>query len=78
MLRPLSSKHTGQSAWEAIKMVRIDTRHVQEVNEQLLRQEFADARFKDGENVEDFSVRLTGLANSIRGFGGDLPEVDVV
>ena len=47
---------TAQSAWEAIKTVRIGTRCVREANEQLLRWEFADARFNDGENVEDFSV----------------------
>ncbi|XP_006648554.1 uncharacterized protein LOC102717319 [Oryza brachyantha] len=78
MLRSLSIKRTSQSAWEAIKTVRVGTRRVREANEQLLRREFGDARFKDGENVDDFSMRLNGIANNIRTLGGDLPEVDVV
>jgi hypothetical protein len=64
MLRFLSTKRTTQSALEAIETVRVGTRLVQVGNEQLFRWEFANARFKDGENVEDFSIRLTGLTNS--------------
>lgn len=51
MLRSLSTKRTAQSAWEAIKTVCVGTRRVREANKQLLRQEFADARFKDDENM---------------------------
>lgn len=78
MLCFLSTKRTAQSAWEGIKTVCVGTRRVREANEQLLRQEFADARFKDDENIDDFSMRLTEITNSIRTLGGDLPEVDVV
>lgn len=78
MLRSLSTKRTVKSAWEAIKTVCVGTRRVREANEQLLHREFADARFKDGENIDDFSMRIFGIANSIRTLGGDLPEIDVV
>nr|AAP51910.2 retrotransposon protein, putative, Ty1-copia subclass [Oryza sativa Japonica Group] len=78
MLRSLSTKRTVKSAWEAIKTVCVGTRRVREANEQLLRREFADARFKDGENIDDFSMRIFGIANSIRTLGGDLPEIDVI
>jgi len=36
----------------------IDSDHVKKTTAQLLKQEYANLKFKDGEMVEDFSLRL--------------------
>ena len=37
-----------------------------------------EIRFKDGESVDNFSMRITGLANSITTLGGSISETEIV
>jgi hypothetical protein len=78
MLSTLAVKETVQEAWQAIKIRRIGVRRVREANEQQLRREFADMCFKDGESVDDFSLRLCGLANNLHTLGDEITEAEVV
>jgi hypothetical protein len=43
-----------------------------------LRQEFAEIRFKSGECVEDFSIRITSLANELHVLGDEITDREVV
>jgi hypothetical protein len=74
MLVSLASKRTAQSAWEAIKSRRIGVQRVRDANAKQLRKEFNHIQFKDGESIDDFSMRLTGLANNIAVLGGKITE----
>ena len=78
MLASLATKRTAQSAWEAIKSRRIGVQRVRDANVEQLRKEFDHIRFKDGESVDDFSMRLTGLANNIAVLGGKITEPEIV
>jgi hypothetical protein len=78
MLASLATKRTAQSAWEAIKSCRIGVQCVRDANAEQLRKEFDHIRFKDGESVDDFSMRLTGLANNIAVLGGKITEPEIV
>nr|ABA97665.1 retrotransposon protein, putative, Ty1-copia subclass [Oryza sativa Japonica Group] len=78
MLSTLAIKETVQEAWQAIKIRRIGVRRVREANEQQLRREFADMCFKDGESVDDFSLRLCGPANNLHTLGDEITEAEVV
>ena len=40
--------------------------------------QLSEIRFKDGESVDDFSMRITGLANSITTLGGGISETEIV
>nr|CAE03285.2 OSJNBb0046P18.1 [Oryza sativa Japonica Group] len=78
MLATLAVKETVQEAWEAIKTRRIGVQHVREANAQQLRREFGDIIFKDGETVDDFSMRIGVLANNLRTLGDNITDAEVV
>ena len=50
---------------------------VRESNIEQLRKELSEIRFKDGESVDDFSMRITGLGNSITTLGGSISETEI-
>ncbi|WVZ66256.1 hypothetical protein U9M48_015503 [Paspalum notatum var. saurae] len=74
----LAVKETAKEAWEAIKAVRVGVERVKEANAEKLRKEFNELKFKAGEGVEDFSLRLNTLANQLRVLGEDISEKEVV
>ena len=74
----LSTKRTAQSAWEGIKSRRVGVQRVRESNIEQLRKELSEIRFKDAESVDDFSMRITGLANSITTLDGSISETKIV
>jgi hypothetical protein len=51
---------------------------VQEVNAEQLRKEFTKICFKEGDIVDDFSMRIIGLANSITVLGGTITKAKIV
>ena len=72
MLASLFTKRSVQSALEGIESHRVSVRRVRESNVEQLRKEFSEIRFKDGESVNDYSMRIMGLANSITTLGGSI------
>jgi hypothetical protein len=40
--------------------------------------EFVEIRFKEGESVDDFSMRITGLTNNITILGGNVTEAEII
>ena len=57
-MEPLGAKSSTKEAWEAIAAMRVGSDHAKKTTTQLLKQEYANLKFKDGEMVEDFSLRL--------------------
>jgi hypothetical protein len=51
---------------------------VQEVNCEHLRKEFDEICFKEGEAVDDFSMRIIGLANNITVLGDTICEGEIM
>jgi hypothetical protein len=51
---------------------------VKEANAERLRHEFTELRFKPGEGVEDFSLRVIALAHQLRILGEDITDKEVV
>ncbi|XP_073368075.1 uncharacterized protein [Aegilops tauschii subsp. strangulata] len=60
MLVTLAMKETAKEAWDSIKTIRLGVDRVRKAKAQSLRREFDDIRFKDGETVDEFALRLTG------------------
>jgi hypothetical protein len=78
MLPTLRGKHSARAAWDAIKTIRVSVERVRESKAQHLRREFAELTWKEGETVEDFSVRITGLGNNLRMLGDTVSDADIV
>ena len=55
---PLGAKISAKEAWEAIAAMHVDSDRAKKATTQLLKQEYANLKFKDSETVEDFSLHL--------------------
>ena len=55
---PLGANKSAKEAWEGIAAMRVGSDRAKKATAQLLKQEYANLKFKDGESVEDFSLRL--------------------
>ncbi|WVZ91404.1 hypothetical protein U9M48_037581 [Paspalum notatum var. saurae] len=78
MITMVGNKETAKAAWDAIKTVRMGVERVRESNAQKLRRDLHDIKFKDGESVDDFSLRLSNLANNLRLLGDNVEDKELV
>ncbi|WVZ88079.1 hypothetical protein U9M48_034632 [Paspalum notatum var. saurae] len=51
---------------------------VHEASARQLLKDFGEIAFRDGELVDDFALRITGLANNIRTLGATISDTDIV
>ena len=54
----LGAKNSAKEACEVIAAMRVGSDRAKKTTAQLLKQEYATLKFKNGESVEDFSLRL--------------------
>lgn len=78
MLATLAVKDTAKQAWDAIELMSIGVERVREAIAQKLRKELEDISFKDGESVDAFAMRITGLVNNLCTLGDAIVEEKVV
>jgi hypothetical protein len=74
MWTTLGRKNTIREAWEAAKTMRLGADRVKEVNAEKLLQEFENISFKDGETVDDFSMRINNLVANLKALGETVDE----
>ena len=75
---PLGAKSSAKEAWEAIAAMRVGNDRAKKVTTQLLKQEYANLKLKDGEMVEDFSLRLQMLISKLKSQGVTIDEEEAV
>ena len=78
MWQMLGAKKNVKEAWEAVKSMRVGAERVKEANAQRLLQEFENISFKEGETVDDFALRINGLAADLRTSGEAIEDSRVV
>jgi hypothetical protein len=79
MLSSLRERRSSTAAaWESIKRIHIGVQRVREANAQQLRSEFGALVWKEVENAEDFTNRITGLAANLRTLDDNISDVEVV
>jgi hypothetical protein len=74
MVPILVAKTSAKEAWEAIKTFRIGDDRVRKATAQNLRAEYESIVLRDGESIEDFALRLTGIVQRLATLGD--PESD--
>ena len=74
---PLGAKKTAKEAWEAITAMCIGSDRAKKATAQLLKQEYANLKFRDGESV-DFSLRLQSLISKLRSHGVTIDEEETI
>ena len=75
---PLGTKNSAKEAWEAIAAMRVGFDRAKKATAQLLKQEYANLKFKDGELVEDFSLRLQSFISKLGSHGVTIDEEETV
>jgi len=78
MVPTLATKASAKEAWEAIRTMRIGDDRVRKSTAQSLRAEYEQIKFKDGESVEEFALRLSNLVQRLAILGDPEPEAKVV
>jgi hypothetical protein len=78
LVRTLAVKDCAKTAWEMIKTMRMGCERVREAKAQTRRHEFDDLRFRSGESVEDFALRLTGIMNDLELLGDPISEYKAI
>ncbi|XP_062198798.1 uncharacterized protein LOC133901443 [Phragmites australis] len=74
MVATLAAKCSMKEAWEAIKTMKMGMERMRKAKAQVLRREFEAAHFKDGENIEDFSMCLGRMINMLSILGDTINE----
>jgi hypothetical protein len=78
MLASLAVKATTAEAWEAVRSLRIGNEVVRNARAQRLRTEYESIRFKEGETIDDFTMRLGSLVAKLGTLGEVIKEQQVV
>jgi hypothetical protein len=71
------AKKSVKKAWDAVTTTRINDARVKSASVQRLM-EFENITFRDGESVDDFTVRINGLVASLRELGEHMEDSRVV
>jgi hypothetical protein len=78
MLTSLAVKATTTEAGKTVRSLRISSEAVRNARAQRLRTEFESIRFKKGETVDDFTMRLGSLVVELGTLGDVIKEQQVV
>jgi hypothetical protein len=78
LVRTLAVKDCGKTAWEAIKTMCLGSERIREAKAQRRHREWEDLRFKTGETIEDFALRLTAIINDLELLGDPIDEYKAV
>ncbi|KAL8127875.1 hypothetical protein AgCh_014714 [Apium graveolens] len=78
MLLSITEKKIAKEGWEAIKVMCQGADRVKKARVQTLKAEFETLRMNDGEQLDDFYMKLNGLVSTIRALGEEMHESYVV
>jgi hypothetical protein len=78
MITALATKDSALEAWESIKVMRIGDDRIRKASAQKVRREYEVLDFHDGEGVEDFAMRLSGMVNQLTVLGDAEPDDKVM
>ncbi|XP_073360469.1 uncharacterized protein [Aegilops tauschii subsp. strangulata] len=78
LVQILAAKDDAKVAWDTIKTLRVGVDRVREARRQKLRKDFDALAFKAGENVEDFSLRVSSVVTELQALGDTTSELDGV
>jgi hypothetical protein len=78
MVPTISNKETTKEAWDAIATMRVGDDRVKKATTQQLRRKFNLVMFDDGEIIEDYALRLSGMAVHLATLGEEVKDSEIV
>ena len=78
MVPTIAKMETAKEAWDAIATMRVGDDRVKKATAQQLRRKFDLATFDDGETVEDYALRLSGMVAHLAMLGEEVKDSEIV
>ncbi|PWA68225.1 zinc finger, CCHC-type [Artemisia annua] len=78
MVLQMASYNDPKQVWDGLKTRYLGVDRVRTARLATLKRELESLRMKEGETVDEFATKLSGLASKARGLGYELEEVDMV
>jgi hypothetical protein len=78
MKSTIAEKSSAKEAWMAVRIMWLGDERVREVNAQKLLGAFENVKFRDGETIDEFAMRLNTLASELRALGEKVDEVRLI
>jgi hypothetical protein len=78
MVLMIAKKEMANEAWDMIATMRVGNDRVKKAMVQQLRRKFDLAMFDDGENIEDYALRLSGMAAHLAMLGEEVKDSEIV
>jgi maltooligosyltrehalose synthase len=74
MKSTIAEKSSAKEAWMAVRIMRLGDERVREANAQKLLGAFENVKFRDGETIDEFAMRLNTLVSSSARWGRRLTK----
>ncbi|KAJ0941493.1 putative RNA-directed DNA polymerase [Helianthus annuus] len=78
VLLQVAKKKTAKEIWESLKTRYVGAARVQKARLHTLTSEFEKMKMKDGESIDEFAGRLSGLASKYNSVGSTLEDEKLV
>ena len=78
ILKTIIQKETSKQLWDSMRTKYQGNAKVQRAQLQSLRRDFEVLEMKVGKSVTDYFARVMIVANDMRNFGEDMPDVKIV
>jgi hypothetical protein len=78
MVHVLTVKPSAKATWEAVRTMHVGDDRIRKTSAQRVCREYELLTFWEGESVEDFALRLTGIVNKLATLGDLEPDDKVV
>ncbi|KAK1644745.1 hypothetical protein QYE76_062550 [Lolium multiflorum] len=78
LTRVLAVKDTAHDAWEALKTMRVGSERMREVKAGTLRTEYDNRRYRSGEGIESYIMRLSTIMTDLEVLGDPIDERNAV
>lgn len=78
LMGTIASKATAKIAWDAISTMHVGVERVRKAKANTLRREFDGLKFRDGETVDEFGVRINRIAHQLTVLNNACAEEEIV
>jgi predicted SpoU family rRNA methylase len=78
MVLTIAKNETTKEVWDAIATMRAGNDRVKKAMTQQLCQKFDLATFNDGETIEDYAMRLSGMVVHLTMLGEEVKDGEIV
>lgn len=77
LMGPMANKDSAKEAWDALKLRNVGVDRVKKSKLTTLRSEFDSLKFHDGETIDEFTGRISRIADQVALYGKAYTEEEI-